>query len=205
MIEDTWRKTLTRAGKLPGESLLERVDDEWSFVETLRHLILATDCWLRRMVMGIDRPYHPWGLAGSWLADPAAWGIDPDASPTLAEVLEVRRARMDEVQRTIATVTPAEIERVCVPPDAPGHPTHEHTVAECLHVILAEEWEHNRYAVRDLDASSPRRRVTVSRSRRLPECRLQRRSRTGLDASDVPRHDLLGPASRRSQQPRSPE
>jgi uncharacterized protein YjbI with pentapeptide repeats len=151
MIEEMWARTLTRANELPEESLQERVDDEWSFLETLRHLIMATDCWLRRMVMGIDRPYHPWGVAGSWLADPAAWGIDPDANPTLAEVLEVRRGRMDEVRRTIATVTPAELERVCVPPSTPGHPTHPHSVRHCLHVILAEEWEHNRYAVRDLD------------------------------------------------------
>ena len=59
---------------------------------------------------------------------------------------------MDEVQRTIASVTPAELDRVCIPPDAPGHPTHVDTVRQCLHVILAEEWEHKRYAVRDLDA-----------------------------------------------------
>ena len=26
-------------------SLFVRVDDEWSFVETLRHLVTATDCW----------------------------------------------------------------------------------------------------------------------------------------------------------------
>jgi hypothetical protein len=67
MIEDVWQATLARARELPEPMLYERVDDEWSFVETLRHLVLATDCWLRRMVKGIDRPYHPWGLAGSWL------------------------------------------------------------------------------------------------------------------------------------------
>ena len=26
------------------------------------------------------------------------------------------------------------------------------TTLSCLHVILEEEWEHHRYAVRDLDA-----------------------------------------------------
>jgi hypothetical protein len=31
-------------------------------------------------------------------------------------------------------------------------PDHEETVLSCLHVILNEEWEHHRYAVRDLDA-----------------------------------------------------
>lgn len=150
MVEELWQATVARAQELPRPLLDERVDDEWSFVETLRHLVLATDCWLRRMVMGMDRPYHPWGLAGSWLADPAAWGIDPDARPSLEEVLELRGERMDEVGQTIRAVTDGELDRVCVPPASPGHPSTDHTVRECLHVILNEEWEHNRYAQRDL-------------------------------------------------------
>jgi hypothetical protein len=151
MLEDAWQDTVTRARALPPSSLFVRVDDEWSFVETLRHLVTATDCWLRRMIKGMDRPYHPWGLAGSWLSDPASWGLDPAASPSLDEVLDVRRERMDEVRQTIAAVTPEELERVCVPPNTPGHPNDPRPVLACLHVILNEEWEHNRYAVRDLE------------------------------------------------------
>lgn len=156
MIDDAWQSTLARARALPELSLSERVDDEWSFVETLRHLVLATDCWLRRMIKGIDRPYHPWGLAGSWLSDPASWGLDPTANRSVDEVLSVRRGRMDEVREMIATVTPEELERVCVPPATPGHPNDPRTVLECLHVILNEEWEHNRYATRDLEALETR-------------------------------------------------
>jgi hypothetical protein len=151
IIEEHWQATLAHARKLPEPVLHERVDDEWSFVETLRHLVMATDCWLRRMVKGMDRPYHPWGLAGSWLTDPESWGIDIDASPSFEEVLLLRRERMDDVRQTIGAVTDAELQRVCVPPDSPGHPTDEHTVRACLHVILDEEWEHNLYAKRDLD------------------------------------------------------
>jgi uncharacterized protein YjbI with pentapeptide repeats len=150
MIEATWDGTVALALALPESSLLARVDDEWSFVETLRHLILATDTWLRRMVKGMERPYHPWGLAGSWLTDPASWGLDYSATPTVAEVLAVRRERMSEVKATIADLSEAELERICTPPDTPGYPRSEHPVHECLHVILNEEWEHNRYAVRDL-------------------------------------------------------
>jgi hypothetical protein len=112
---------------------------------------MATDCWLRRMVKGMDRPYHPWGLAGSWLSDPASWNIDPEANPSFQEMLELRRQRMDEVRETMRNVTVEELERVCVPPKTPGHPNHEHTVRRCLHVILNEEYEHNVYARRDLD------------------------------------------------------
>jgi len=151
MIEDIWRTTVARTRTLPDALLFERVDDEWSFVETLRHLIFATDAWLFRMVRHVLRPYHPWGLAGSFLTDPVSLGIDPDANPSLDEVLAVRRDRMDAVKETIAALTREELERICVPPDAPGHPTEPHSVLECLHVVLDEEWEHSRYANRDLD------------------------------------------------------
>ncbi len=34
----------------------------------------------------------------------------------------------------------------------PWGPDHAVTILSCLHTILNEEWEHHRYAVRDLDA-----------------------------------------------------
>ncbi len=150
MIERLWDETVARAHLLPEAMLHEQVDAEWSFVETLRHLILATDIWLGRMVRHESFPYHPWGLAGSWLADPRTLGLDPDATPPCAAVLEVRRARMDTVSETINALTPDELARVCIPPDPPGHPGEPHSVLHCLGVILNEEWEHNQYANRDL-------------------------------------------------------
>ena len=152
MIGERWQMTVARARELPAQVVHERVDEEWSFVETLRHLVMATDCWLRRMVKGVDHPYHPWGLAGSWLGDPAAWGIDPEARPSLEEALGPRRQRRDEVRRTIDALSADELERVCVPPGSPGYPTEEHTVLECPHVVLNEEWGHHAYATRDLAA-----------------------------------------------------
>jgi DinB superfamily len=156
MIEDLWSGTVARARKLPEPVLHEQVDGEWSFVQTHRHLVLATDCWLRRMVKGIARPYHPWGLGGSWLTSPRRWGIDPDADPSLDQVLDLRRERMDEVRDVIAGANAEELERNCVPPDSPGHPGKDHTVLQCLHVVLKEEWQHHRYAVRDLEVLEKR-------------------------------------------------
>ena len=141
MIEDLWSGTVAGARKLPEPVLHEQVDGEWSFVQTQRHLVLATDCWLRRMVKGIAHPYHPWGLGGSWLTSPRRWGIDPDADPSLGQVLEVRRRSLG-------------VPRPC----APGHPRKDHTVLHCLHVVLKEEWQHHRYAVRDLGVLEKRPR-----------------------------------------------
>jgi hypothetical protein len=34
----------------------------------------------------------------------------------------------------------------------PWNPDYQEITLSCLHVILEEEWQHHRYAVRDLDA-----------------------------------------------------
>jgi hypothetical protein len=52
MIEDTLGATAARARELPEPVLHGQVDGEWSFVQTHRHLVLATDCWLRPMMKG---------------------------------------------------------------------------------------------------------------------------------------------------------
>lgn len=150
MVEGQWQHTIARAERLPEPAVHVRVGGEWSFVQTQRHLVLVTDCWLRRMVKGIAHPYHPWGVAGSWLSNPRHWGIDPDATPSLREILDVRRERMDEARQVIHGAKPRDLERECVPPGTPGHPRTSHTVLECLHVLLKEEWQHHRYAIRDL-------------------------------------------------------
>jgi hypothetical protein len=120
--------------------------------------VLVTDCWLRRMVKGIAHSYHPWGLGGSWLSAPRHWGLDPDADPSLDQMLDLRRERMHEVRDVIAGAKPKELGQICFPPDSPGHPRQDHTVLHCLHVVLKEEWQHHRYAIRDLEVLEKRPR-----------------------------------------------
>ena len=50
----------------------------------------------------------------------------------------------------LAKLTDADLGRVCGRSPAPGYPEQERGVAECLAVVLEEECEHYRYAVRDL-------------------------------------------------------
>jgi len=71
------------------------------------------------------------------------------ATPSYAEVLEVRAGRVGMVRDFIATVTPEALAETRRNPHAPEH---QETVLSCLHVILEEEWEHHRFAVRDLEA-----------------------------------------------------
>jgi Pentapeptide repeats (8 copies)/DinB superfamily len=57
-----WDQTVARARRLPPELLHESVDGEWSFIETLRHLVFATDAWVRRAIGGDPSPWDPLGL-----------------------------------------------------------------------------------------------------------------------------------------------
>jgi uncharacterized protein YndB with AHSA1/START domain len=152
-LERTWAATLERVEALPAGSVDVSVDGEWSFAQTLRHLVLATDAWLGRAVLELDQPFHPLGLAFAGAEDE---GLDPSifttAAPTYAEVLEVRAGRVAMVRDFLATVTPDELDAPRKNPWAPAYPE---TTRSCLHVILEEEWEHHRFAVRDLDALEP--------------------------------------------------
>jgi DinB superfamily len=151
-IERLWSETVERARRLPEERLHESVDEEYSFAETLRHLVFATDAWVGRSVLGHERPFSRIGIAhSSYPPDQArALGVDLDAAPTLDEVLEVRAERMAVVRAIVDELTEAGLERSSDLAPAPGYPEEARTVRRCLGVIMGEECEHRRYAVRDL-------------------------------------------------------
>jgi uncharacterized damage-inducible protein DinB len=153
-IERLWAETVARAQRLPEAALHQRVDDEWSFAETLRHLVMATDRWAGYMILNKPMPYHPLGLPqpGFTPAAAAALGIDLDARPSLAEVLEVRGSRMALIRGIVNRLTEDDLERECPWLPAPGYPEGTYTLGRCLNVIMTEECEHRRYAVRDLAA-----------------------------------------------------
>ena len=104
-IEKQWEETLDRARRLPEAKLHEQVDGEWSFVETQRHLLMASDAWIGNAVLEEDAPYHPLGLPGGGMPAEASakLGLTLDATPTLDEVLAPRLARVTRYdQLTIA-------------------------------------------------------------------------------------------------------
>src|SRR6266511_4403893 len=62
VVERLWRGTVERAGRLRPELLHESVDGVWPFIETLRHLVFATDSWIRRAILGNPSPRDPLDL-----------------------------------------------------------------------------------------------------------------------------------------------
>lgn len=151
-IENLWAETVTRARQLPEPALHQRVDDEWSFVETLRHLVFATDRWAGYMILDKPKPYHPLGLPqpGFPPEEAATLGIDPAASPPLAAALEAHDTRMKLVHDIVEGLTDEDLERECPRLPGPGYPEQTRSIGLCLRVIMKEECEHRRYAIRDL-------------------------------------------------------
>jgi DinB superfamily/Pentapeptide repeats (8 copies) len=151
-IERIWSDTVARVERLPEPARFDRVDDEWSFVETMRHLVFATDAWASRTILDEPMPYHRLGITHTSYppADAAALGIDLDARPSYAEVMEVRADRVALVRGIVDGVTDTELERLCSRAPAPGYPEESRSVGGCLRVVMKEEVEHHRYTVRDL-------------------------------------------------------
>ena len=149
-LQRTWAATLERAGAMPEGTVEVSVGGEWSFAQTLRHLVMATDTWLRRAILEVAQPFHPIGQPN---VEFETDGNDPSVfstlTPSYVEVLSARAGRVAMVRDFLADVTPEVLAETRRNPHAPEH---QETVLSCLHTILEEEWEHHRYAVRDLDA-----------------------------------------------------
>jgi uncharacterized protein YjbI with pentapeptide repeats len=146
-----WDQTVARARRLPPELLHESVAGEWSFIETLRHLVFATDAWVRRAIGGDPSPWDPLGLP--WDEGPDMTGVPRDraARPSLDVVLELRRDRMSTVTALLADLTDQSLGANTTPVEGPGWPQpRSYPVRGCLLIVLNEEYHHRRFAERDL-------------------------------------------------------
>ena len=142
-----WRTLIDRWDSTAAGPALEatvakqRVNGEWSLVETLRHLVMVTDAWVGAGVLGRDE-MHPLGLPPHFMPPDPRFTIDAD--PDVDEVLTVRRERQELVADAIASA--ADLARPCH-----AHLS-EFSVLGALQVVLLEEWAHHHFATRDLAA-----------------------------------------------------
>jgi hypothetical protein len=146
-VQAAWATTVADT---PAELVDAHVDDEWSLAQTLRHLVLATDAWLRGGIMGIEQPFHE---IGQIFTGASEMGFDMSIFrkdvPAFEEVLAVRAERQQMVTDFLAGATPELLAEERNNPWGGGdwHPS----VGDCVRVILEEEWAHLRYIRRDLD------------------------------------------------------
>ena len=122
-LERLWSETTARARQLPENVRQERVDDEWSFVETVRHLIFGIDIWLGRMILGEQGPFHRLGLPTTDCApsEAADLGVDLAATPAFDEIVTEYSRQAARVGDVMAAVTDDQLEQVRTA--ALGHPS----------------------------------------------------------------------------------
>jgi hypothetical protein len=157
IVARLWQQTVARARSLDPQLLHEHVDGEWSFIETLRHLVFATDAWVLRAVLRDPAPWDPLDLPHDEMPDEPGIPRDRIARPSLDDVLALRADRMATVRGLLADLTDDRLDEMTEPVTEPGYPEPESfSVRGCLRVILVEEWEHRLYAERDLDVLESR-------------------------------------------------
>jgi hypothetical protein len=142
-LEEEWAKTISEASTLPEEALYQSVNDEFSFVQTLRHLVMAMDKWFTAPVLG--EGFHPIGLPNTGSVDFPFPGLDYSLTPTVGEALAVREGRATRLRDFLASVDTSDFTRqVDVLENGP------HPLQECIYTVFEEEFWHLRYARRDL-------------------------------------------------------
>ena len=146
-VQAAWQTTVEGT---PPELVDAHVQDEWSLAQTLRHLILATDAWLRGGILRVPQPFHEIGQIFTGAAemgfDMSIFRAEP---PAYEEILAVRAERQGMVTEFLATAT---VELLAEERQDPwgGGGDWRPSVGDCIRVILEEEWAHLRYIRRDL-------------------------------------------------------
>jgi hypothetical protein len=149
-LDADWEATIATISQTPGAEHAS-VNDEWSAVQTLRHLVFVHDSWFRRCCLGATDLFTPMGIGPSVEPYRQAHGLDLSLEPSLAEVLTLRRVQAAELESWLATVTPDQLNATAPVPDDDVWPPYARgrTVRQCLGTVLSEQWEHHRFTVRD--------------------------------------------------------
>ena len=151
-LRSDWAAAVARMRESPGIEH-ESVNDEWSAVQTLRHLVFVHDSWFRRCCLGSTDLFTPMWLGIESVPSREEQGLDPSADPTLDEVLTIRDEQAAELGRWLDDVTSERLQEPAPIPDNDMWPPYARgrTSRQCLGTVLGEEFEHLQFCLRDLD------------------------------------------------------
>lgn len=150
-LERRWVATCERAQLLGESALHESVNGEWSFRDTLRHLVFAFDKWFSLPLLGATS-FTPFGLPNTGSAGFDWPGLDRSAAPTVGEVLAVSSTQSASFRDYVAGLDLASLPAETQVLENGTVPT-----LECFYAVLEEDFEHLRYAQRDLAILEQRR------------------------------------------------
>jgi DinB superfamily/Pentapeptide repeats (8 copies) len=142
-LQAAWADTTSIAQRLPDAKLHESVAGEWSFVQTLRHVVFAIDKWFTAPIMG--DAFHPMGLANTGSIDFPWPELQYDLAPSATEALAVYADRAARVRSYLDAVDVADLLRPADVLENGPNP-----IQGCIYVVFEETFWHNRYARRDL-------------------------------------------------------
>ena len=144
MLSERWNAAITRAEALGDSGFNESVDGQWSFAQTLRHLLFVTDKWLFGPLTGAPT-FTPIGLPNGGSVDFPWPGLDLTAQPSSSDVVAALRDRSERVADVLGSVTLSRLPREVEVLENGWVDS-----LECIHVVFEEEFHHLRYALRDL-------------------------------------------------------
>ncbi|GAA1018696.1 MULTISPECIES: DinB family protein [Amycolatopsis] len=151
-LRAAWDATVERLRRAPG---IERrgVNDEWSAVQTMRHLVFVHDSWFRRCCLGSAEQFTPMGIGPEVEPYRDAHGLDRSLDPPLDEIVRVRDAQSAELEAWLDEVTAAQLAAPAPVPEDDVWPPYARgrSVRQCLRTVLNETFEHHGFCVRDLD------------------------------------------------------
>jgi uncharacterized damage-inducible protein DinB len=142
-LQEVWAPTIARAQALGEDKAQESVNGEFSFVQTVRHLVFAMEKWFNAPILG--QSFHAMGLPNTGSLEFPWPGLEYEARPSLAEALAVRTERAETFREYLAELDASELPR-----EVEVLENGTATVLECLWTVMEEEFWHNRYAGRDL-------------------------------------------------------
>lgn len=148
LFVEAWEQAIARARALPEEQRHASVDGEWSFVQTLRHLVFATDKWFIAPVLA--GAFHPMGLPNSGSADFGWPGLNTAADTTFEDAVAAWRGRSEQLRDHLAGMQPAALTA-----EVEVLENGRTAVHDCIGVVFEEHFQHLRYATRDLDRLTP--------------------------------------------------
>jgi hypothetical protein len=141
VYDAAWEKVIERG--VTEEQRYASVDGEWSFVQTIRHLVFAIDKWFTVPILG--GTFHPMGLPNSGSVDFGWPGLDAASDPTFEAAVTAWRDRSAKMRDHLADIEPGTLTGEVVVLENGVSAVHD-----CIGVVFEEHFEHLRYVERDL-------------------------------------------------------
>lgn len=151
-LHHVWAATMQRAETLDPAVLTAHVGNEWSFIQTVRHLSFAITSWLDGAILGRPSPWQPLDLPWDQMPPHPDVPWDRTTEVTLAQARGLYDASAARLSAYLESLTDDQLEQVGKGSPNPNWPDERPQVAEALRVIFNETFWHHRFAVRDLDA-----------------------------------------------------